>query len=130
MFSTWLVLVLGIGLAFLKPRSENEEISEWEEPRKGIGLRNKILTIIMTFGMCAVIWTSMYVSYTPVGADVIKGVQGRYFTPLFLPLLLCLCSEKRTGRLGRLGRSRLMLAAMGGLNLLMILFLVILVYDI
>ncbi|MCR5281951.1 MAG: DUF2142 domain-containing protein [Lachnospiraceae bacterium] len=129
MFSTWMVLVLGIGLAFLKPRSENEELSEWEEPRKGIGLRNKILTVIMTFGMCAVIWTSMYVSYTSVGANEIRGVQGRYFAPLFLPILICFLGEKKTGNMGRVGRSRLLFTVMGLLNAIMIWRLIIGVYD-
>ncbi len=36
----------------------------------------------------ALIWTILYLSYTEVGSEVILGVQGRYFIPLFLPLLL------------------------------------------
>ena len=88
-----------------------------------------ILTLIMCFGMSAVIWTSMYVSYTQVGADVINGVQGRYFTPLFLPLLLCLMNDKRKGRLRRTGRIRLACALSAYLNLFMIWFLIIRAYD-
>ena len=41
----------------------------------------------MNFGVAAVVFTSMYVSYTAVGSDKILGVQGRYFIPLFLPFL-------------------------------------------
>ncbi len=129
MLATWMVLGVGIGLAFLKPRSENEEQSEWEESRRGIGIKNILLTILMCFGMCAVIWTSMYVSYTSVGADEIRGVQGRYFTPLFLPILVCFLGEKRSGNMGRLGRSRLLFTLMGVLNGLMIWMLIIRVYN-
>jgi len=35
---------------------------------------------------------SLYISFTPVGSDQILGVQGRYFLPLVLPLLLALFS--------------------------------------
>lgn len=58
--------------------------------KSAIGLKFFALTILMCFGVTAVVWTSMYVSYTAVGADLIQGVQGRYFIPLFLPLCSCL----------------------------------------
>src|SRR6185503_10592495 len=35
---------------------------------------------------------SLYTTFTPVGADEILGVQGRYFIPLVLPLVLALSS--------------------------------------
>jgi uncharacterized membrane protein len=38
---------------------------------------------------------SLYISYAPVGADQVFGVQGRYFIPLLLPLLLILASFTR-----------------------------------
>ena len=71
----------------------------------------------------------MYVSYTAVGAGEIRGVQGRYFTPLFLPLLLCLVSEDHPQKLTRLARNRIVLTVMGLLNLLMVATLVISAYD-
>ena len=42
-----------------------------------------IVTIVL-------IWTALYLSYTPVGSDKIAGVQSRYFLPLLFPLLLCI----------------------------------------
>ena len=36
------------------------------------------------------IWTAMYISFTPVGAGTINGVQGRYFIPIILPLMLAI----------------------------------------
>ena len=52
------------------------------------------------FLLCAcvavLIATSMYLAATAVGAESISGVQGRYFYPLFLPLLY-ICSNSRIG---------------------------------
>lgn len=45
--------------------------------------------------LCAVlIWTSMYLSFTEIGAGTIAGVQGRYFIPMVFPLLLLLNFSK------------------------------------
>ncbi len=63
--------------------------------QEGLGKKDKILTAIMIFGLTAVIYTSMYVTYTPVGSAVIEGVQGRYFIPLLLPFVYLLSNKKR-----------------------------------
>lgn len=57
-----------------------------EERLKG-GIR--ALTHLMNFGVAAIVFSSMYISYTAVGSSEILGVQGRYFIPLFLPFLSC-----------------------------------------
>lgn len=44
-------------------------------------LASIILTIIL-------IWSALYVSFTPAGSNIINGVQNRYFIPLLFPLLL------------------------------------------
>lgn len=31
------------------------------------------------------IWLAMYLAFTPIGSEIIEGVQARYFLPLFLP---------------------------------------------
>ena len=38
----------------------------------------------------ALVMLSMFVAWTPMGSKIIYGVQGRYFLPLLLPLLLVL----------------------------------------
>ncbi|MCR5417978.1 MAG: DUF2142 domain-containing protein [Lachnospiraceae bacterium] len=131
MAATWLILAAAVFLAVTNPPEQDQDHRRGEvKGHRSMGRIHIILTLIMTLGLSAVIWTSMYVSYTPVGAAEIRGVQGRYFTPLFLPLLLCLCSEKHVFRLKNSERNRLMFGLITGLNYLMILFLVILVYDI
>ena len=37
-----------------------------------------------------VIWTALYLDFTPVGLSTINGVQNRYFLPLLLPILFAL----------------------------------------
>lgn len=45
--------------------------------------------LLLICGIVAlIIFTSLYVQWTPVGFDSIKGVQGRYFIPLLLVFLL------------------------------------------
>jgi hypothetical protein len=59
-----------------------------------------VLLLIFAAGYIATI-ASLYVSYTPVGSGQVFGVQGRYFLPLLLPLLLVLASfrwEKNSDR--------------------------------
>jgi uncharacterized membrane protein len=100
------------------------------ERRKGLAPKYIVLTLLMVFGVTAIIWTSMYVSYTSVGADEIRGVQGRYFIPLFFPLLVCLMNSRLESRLGRLARNRLLFGSVAALNLFMIYTLVIQVMNV
>ena len=37
---------------------------------------------------------AMYTGFTPVGAEFIGGVQGRYFIPIYILLLLCLAKKE------------------------------------
>jgi uncharacterized membrane protein len=46
-----------------------------------------VFVLVFLAGYIATI-ASLYISYTPVGADQVFGVQGRYFIPLALPLIL------------------------------------------
>jgi uncharacterized membrane protein len=45
------------------------------------------LILVFLAGYLATI-ASLYLSFTPIGADYVNGVQGRYFIPLALPLFL------------------------------------------
>ena len=39
--------------------------------------------------------TALYVGHSGVGTDIIKGIQGRYFMPGVILLLLCMCGKER-----------------------------------
>lgn len=47
-----------------------------------------VMGILITLALIA---TSMYISYTPVGLDNINGVQPRYMIPAFFPFLYYVC---------------------------------------
>lgn len=49
--------------------------------------RNKLWVIFVFFVTVALIATSLYVSYTPVGLDTVNGCQSRYLLPLLFPFL-------------------------------------------
>ena len=44
----------------------------------------KGFTVIMVLGVMYLIWTALYLSFTPVGLGYINGVQPRYYIPLLL----------------------------------------------
>ena len=75
--------------------------------------------LVFTAGYIATI-ASLYISYTPVGADQVFGVQGRYFIPLALPLLLILASFpwRRTPALSSAKSVNILLISTLSLNLL------------
>lgn len=52
-----------------------------------------IMIFVYAITMCF-IWGSMYLGFTPVGENVINGVQHRYFLPFFLPLIYFLLGDK------------------------------------
>lgn len=64
------------------------------ERRRKLADKYRFLSILMILGVSAVIWTSMYISFTAVGSSRIEGVQGRYFLPLLLPFFYCLMNGK------------------------------------
>ena len=49
--------------------------------------------LLLCAGIIAMVWVAMYLAFTPVGENTIKGVQARYYIPLLLPLYLCLCPD-------------------------------------
>ncbi len=66
-------------------------ISEKDFPE--IKFKNRIIMLMIYFCIICFIYLSMYLSFTPVGANVIKGVQPRYFIPLLLPIIYCFSSK-------------------------------------
>ncbi len=80
----WTFYLYGAGLigALLIRDDENK-------PQRGVRSG-----LVITF-VAAYLWTilSLYLSYTPVGSDIVRGVQGRYFAgvmPLLFLALVCL----------------------------------------
>lgn len=61
---------------------------------KQLKLHQKILIIVVILGIITLIWTALYLSFTPVGFTTINGVQPRYFIPFIFPFLMCMQSSK------------------------------------
>ena len=53
-------------------------------------IKDRILFLIIIQGIISLIWTALYLSFTPVGKNYIDGVQPRYFLPLLYVLLVCI----------------------------------------
>lgn len=59
---------------------------------KKLDLKNNIMFGFISLCVIGLIFTSLYVQFTPPGSKTILGVQGRYFIPV-LPLLLLLATN-------------------------------------
>lgn len=57
-------------------------------------IKYKIVDLFIILIVILLIWTSLYLSFTPVGANVINGVQSRYYIPLFLPVFFMMWNNK------------------------------------
>lgn len=84
---TWIGAAALLSAAVFSPK---------EEHRESLTAGCRSLYLVMIFGVSAVVWTSMYISFTAVGSSTIEGVQGRYFLPLFLPFLYCFMNARYT----------------------------------
>ena len=112
----WIAFVVGIWISAIRPQGEE---------RKVMSIPNTILTLLMLFGTAAVVWTSMYISYTAVGSNTIEGVQGRYFIPLFVPLGVCLFTKPKKSRITKKVIYRVAFGTMIYMNLYMVYELVL-----
>lgn len=54
----------------------------------------RCLIVLAGFCIITLIWTALYLSFTPVGFTTINGVQPRYFIPFIFPFLMCIQSSK------------------------------------
>ena len=50
----------------------------------------KAIISVIAFSTVVLFCTYMYIAFTPVGADTIEGVQGRYMLPMLFPILYIL----------------------------------------
>ena len=67
---------------------------DYEEGNETLALLPKLACGVAAACSWVLVLTALYVSYNVVGASEIAGVQGRYFYPLVLPILLLLKNKK------------------------------------
>lgn len=65
------------------------------ENEVALNVKQRFLLLSIFLVCSLLIFLAMYVSWSQTRIDCIAGVQGRYFTPLFILLLLCMCYKKK-----------------------------------
>lgn len=70
-------------------------ITAFTEKTKDISIKMgaKVLLLAIASGITILFFTLMYLCFSPVGLDLIKGIQGRYFIPLSPILFLMLYNK-------------------------------------
>lgn len=61
----------------------------------------RVVCFILAFGVLCLVATSMYIAFTAVGSDTVKGCQYRYIAPILFPVLYCMGSGKIQNRIKR-----------------------------
>lgn len=61
-----------------------------DNKKNQLNKKQRLWILIDSLLIILLIWSALYVDFTPVGSTTINGVQNRYFLPLLLPLLFCL----------------------------------------
>lgn len=78
--------------------------------------RVKIWLTVALAAVVALIWTALYLSFTPVGLPQINGVQARYYLPLLVPLYLLLHTRRIESRIPAGAYHLLTLGTAGGIS--------------
>ena len=65
-----------------------------DEKTEDMKLWQKFSVSVIVFGVMCLIWTALYLSFTPVGLSQINGVQGRYYIPITIWILWILRNKK------------------------------------
>ena len=60
-----------------------------------------VMYLLVPLAIVGLIFTSLYIQWTPVSKDIIDGVQGRYFIPLllFIPLIFMRINKSKDNRI-------------------------------
>lgn len=88
-----------------------------EEQRSRLKTCDAALFAVMVFGMSAVVWTVLYMSFNAVGSPVIVGVQNRYFTPMLFPFFVCFLNERLVWKWSKERYYQILFGIMAGLLL-------------
>lgn len=69
-------------------------ITDTNEQQNEINMVRRVGIFVLLAASVAMVWTSMYMAYTVVGANEINGVQARYYLPVLLPFFLLFNTKK------------------------------------
>lgn len=65
-----------------------------EKNKVAFNAKQKAFCMLIGIGTSILVMTGLYLHWTAVGANVIEGVQGRYFIPAVFLFVLCLCQKE------------------------------------
>lgn len=65
-----------------------------EENKVAFRAGQKVFCMLISIGTILLVITGLYLHWTGVGANVVEGVQGRYFIPVVFLIVLCLCKKE------------------------------------
>lgn len=86
------VVMLTMIFVFLTDYGMTEPIDSVREKKKLLPM--KIWNAVLIFGTASLVWTALYLDFTPVGSLVINGVSPRYYLPLVVPFGLLFMNRK------------------------------------
>ena len=79
-----LIMIVMVYTALTDYRSDEEYPVWWQ----------RVSALMIGFGVLCLVWTALYISFTPVGLNQINGVQGRYYLPVTIWILWALRNKK------------------------------------
>ena len=88
----YFVVLLTMLFTFVTDFGMTEKIYDAQMKRKIFIM--KIWNAVLIFGTACLVWTALYLDFTPVGSMVINGVSPRYYLPLIFPLSLIFINQK------------------------------------
>ncbi len=88
----YFVVLLTMLFTFVTDFGMTEKTYDAQMKRKILMM--KIWNAVLIFGTACLVWTALYLDFTPVGSMVINGVSPRYYLPLIFPLSLIFINQK------------------------------------
>ncbi len=89
-----------------------------EKHKEELNKKQKIWILLLALLTIIIIITGLYITWSPVGGDLALGVQGRYFIPVIILFLLCLCMKDNYIRIKNI--DKWIAIAIGVLNILVL----------
>lgn len=69
-------------------------LTDCKKDEKHLPWWGKAATLLVGVGVLCLIWTALYISFTPVGLNKINGVHGRYYLPVTIWILWILRNKR------------------------------------
>lgn len=81
-----------------------------EENKYEFTNKSKLWVLSIIFAISIILKTVMYVTWTPIGADRIWGLQGRYYTPILFLAILCLVKKDTNWKVKHLDKKMIVIS--------------------